>query len=88
MKCKYLFLFSALALASCGKGYELDEAQFNEESIKFNTEKTLGVAIDPEQTWCDIVNGSITIKADADLEDIVKVQILTESPFGNDEPPF
>ncbi len=85
MKCKYLFLLTVVILASCGKGYELDEAQFNEESIKFNTEKTLGVAIDPEQTWCDIVNGSITIKADADLEDIVKVQILTESPFGNDE---
>lgn len=85
MKYKYLFFISALLLISCGKGYELDDTQFNEESIKFNTEKTLGVTIDPEQTWADITNGSITIKADADLEDIVKVQILTESPFGNDE---
>ena len=84
MKCKY-FLLPVVILASCGKNYELSEAQFDEESIKFNTEKTLGVAIDPEQTWCDIVNSSITIKADADLTDIVKVQILTESPFGNDE---
>jgi len=85
MKCKYLFLLSAVILAACGKSYELDEAQFNEESIKYNTEKQLGITIDPEQTWADILNGSVTIKADADLDDIVKVQILNESPFGNDE---
>ena len=85
MKCKYLFLLSAAILASCGKSYELNDTQFNEESIRVNTEKQLGITIDPEQTWADITNGSITIKADADLEDIVKVQILTESPFGNDE---
>ena len=84
MKCKYLFLLSALLLVSCVK-YEIDENQFNEEQVKYNTEQTLGVSIDPEQTWADITNGSITIKADADLEDIVKVQILNESPFGNDE---
>ena len=85
MKCKYLFLLSAAILASCGKSYELNDTQFNEESIRVNTEKQLGITIDPEQTWVDILNGNITIKADADLEDIVKVQILTESPFGNDE---
>ena len=85
MKCKYLFLLSAAILVSCGKSYELNDTQFNEESIRVNTEKQLGITIDPEQTWADITNGSITIKADADLEDIVKVQILTESPFGNDE---
>ena len=84
MKCKYLFLLSALLFVSCMK-YEMDENQFNEEQIKYNTEQTLGVSIDPEQTWADITNGSITIKADADLDDIVKVQILNESPFGNDE---
>lgn len=84
MKCKYLFLLSALLLVSCVK-YEIDENQFNEEQVKYNTEQTLGVSIDPEQTWADITNGSITIKADADLDDIVKVQILNESPFGNDE---
>lgn len=85
MKCKYIFLLSVAILASCGKSYELNDTQFNEESIRVNTEKQLGITIDPEQTWVDIVNGNITIKADADLEDIVKVQILTESPFGNDE---
>lgn len=82
---KYLFLLSAAILVSCGKSYELNDTQFNEESIRVNTEKQLGITIDPEQTWVDILNGNITIKADADLEDIVKVQILTESPFGNDE---
>jgi len=85
MKYNYLTLLSVLLLASCGKSYELDDNQFNEEAIKYNTENTLGVSIDPEQTWADITNGSITIKADADLDDIVKVQILSESPFGNDE---
>ena len=86
MKCKYLFLFiSAFVLASCGMDYDAANEEIHQQSVKYNVEQKLGITIDPEQTWSSIVAGSITIKADADMSDIVKVQILTESPFFNEE---
>ena len=86
MKCKYLFLFiSAFVLASCGMDYDAANEEIHQQSVKYNVEQKLGITIDPEQTWSSIVAGSITIKADADMSDFVKVQILTESPFFNEE---
>ena len=85
MKCKYLFLLSALILASCGIDHDAVNEQIHQQSVKNNVEQKLGITIDPEQTWSSIVAGSITIKADADMSDITKVQILTESPFFNEE---
>ena len=86
MKCKYLFLLiSAIILVSCGMDHDAINQQIYQESVKYNAEQQLGITIDPNQTWNAIKEGSITVTADADLEDIVKVQILTESPFYNDE---
>ena len=86
MKFKYLFiLISAIVLVSCGPDRDAINEQIYQESVKYNAEKQLGITIDPNQTWNAIKEGSITVTADADLEDIVKVQILTESPFYNDE---
>ena len=84
MKCKYLFLLPLVSLVSCNS-IDFDPTQINEEVVKHNTEITLGVTIDPNHTWNTIQSGTITVTADADLEDIVKVQILTESPFLNNE---
>lgn len=70
----------ALVLTSCSKDFDFDDSAI----INANAEKIFGL-IDPKQDWNTISSGSITITADADLDDIVKVQILTESPFGNDE---
>ena len=84
MKCKYLFLLSLASLVSCNS-IDYDPTQINEEVVKHNTEITLGVTIDPNHTWNTIQSGTITVTADADLEDIVKVQILTESPFFNSD---
>ena len=85
MKYKYLFLLSAVILASCGMDHDAINEQIYQESVKYNAEQKLGITVDPRQTWNAIKEGSITVTADADLDDIVKVQILTESPFYNDE---
>ena len=85
MKFKNLFLFAAIAiLASCGK-YEFDATQVNQELSLQRAKNQLGVDIDPNQNWRPIRHGSVTVTANADLKNIVKVQLLTESPFGNDE---
>lgn len=49
-----------------------------------NAQKIFG-DIDPDQDWNSIKSGTVTVTADAELDDIVKVQILTESPFFNTE---
>jgi len=85
MKYKYLFLLSALFLVSCGLDHDLINEQIYEESIKYNADQKLGVTIDPEHTWSAIQTGLVTINADAPLADIVKVQILTESPIMNED---
>ena len=54
----------------------------DEEAIN-NAKMVLGVGIDTSHDWNTTDNGSITITADAELDDIAKVQILTESPFFN-----
>jgi hypothetical protein len=52
------------------------------EDIQANVASIFGT-IDPEQDWNLVNQGSVTITADADLDNIVKVQVLTESPFFN-----
>ena len=79
MKYKYSFLFLLASLASCNS-LEFDSTEINEEVVKHNAELTLGVTIDPNHTWNTTQSSTVTVTADADLEDIVKVQILSESP--------
>lgn len=59
-----------------------DPSEVTQEDIQANVASIFG-AIDPNQDWHMINSGEITISADADLDDIVKVQILSESPFLN-----
>ena len=58
------------------------ETNLDEEALQ-NAALALGVQIDTSHDWSTVENGSVTVTADADIEDIVKVQILTESPFFN-----
>ena len=89
MKCKYLsLLLLPTLLISCGLSMEMDEEQFYQEKIKYNAEKKLGITIDPNHTWSSVIKGSVAITADAPLNDIAKVQILTESPFFNNDALF
>lgn len=64
---------------------EFDPTEIQEDVVKHNAELTLGVTIDPNHTWNTTQSGTITVTADAELDDIVKVQILTESPFFNSD---
>ena len=85
MKFKKLFLFAAIALsASCGK-YEFDASQVNKEVANQQAKNQLGVDIDPNQDWIPVRNGSVTIIANADLENIARVEVLTETPFENED---
>lgn len=76
-----LTILGSLALSSCSD-LDLDGAQA--QQIKENAEELFGI-IDPNQDWRCIDSGSIQVTADAPLNNITKIQILTESPFFNDQ---
>ena len=85
MKFKNLFLFAAIAIvASCGK-YQFDATQVSQEVANQQAKNQLGIDIDPNQNWKTIHHGSVTVTANADLENIVRVEILTETPFSNED---
>lgn len=82
-KIVYLLSLGMFMLSSCQEfDYGDLPTPIDEEAIR-NATLALGVNIDTSHDWSTTENGSITITADADMEDIVKVQILTESPFFN-----
>ena len=73
----------AIAFTLCGcTSHDEGNDEYNNALIKENAQKVFG-NIDPAQDWNSIKQGSVTITADANLDNIEKVQILTESPFGN-----
>jgi hypothetical protein len=80
-KVLYLIVGCALAFASCTK-FDLDDN--NSAITKENAENILGI-IDPNQDWSNVTTGNVTVTANANLNDITKVMILTESPFFNDQ---
>ena len=81
-------MLSALILTGCSKmdsvGNASQQPSESEKAIA-NFEQKYGVKIDSNQDWNSIVSNEVTITANANLNDIVKVQILTESPFLNNE---
>ena len=78
-KVLYLTVGCVLVLTSCTKyDFDMDRSTVSKE----HAESVLGM-IDPNQDWSSVNNGTITVTADANLYDVVKVQILTESPFMN-----
>ena len=78
-KVLYLTVGCVLALTSCTKyDFDMDRSTVSKD----NAEKIFGI-IDPNQDWSSTKNGTVTVTADANLYDIAKVQILTESPFMN-----
>lgn len=96
MKKFVLLSVAAIACVSCthdfgnyGEAYidtstlqDKDPNEVSKEDIQANVANIFGT-IDPEQDWNLISSGSVTITADAPLSDIVKIQILSESPFLN-----
>ena len=85
MKFKSLFLLAATAMmVSCGK-YQFDATQVATEVANQQAKNQLGIDIDPNQNWRPIRQGSVTITANADLKNIVRVEVLTETPFSNED---
>ena len=86
MKKLPLILFASAALfVNCTSHDNAAETSLplNKDAIKENAKAFFG-DIDPNQNWSSINQGRVTITADADMDaEIVKVQILTESPFLN-----
>ena len=81
----YYVILGTLAMVGCNKfDFDYNAAMQNQdaEKIQENATNILG-QIDPNQDWNSITSNVVTIQADADLKDIVKVQILTESPYFN-----
>ena len=76
----YLAILALLGLSSCTQEFNYDPTQ----EIQENAENIFGL-IDPNQDWRTTTSGTVTITANAPLSDIAKVQILTESPFFNDQ---
>ena len=83
-------LLGAAAIVSCNKfDLNYDEAAAAEKAkeaqeVKENAAKIFG-EIDPKQDWNSISNGTVSVTANANLSNIVKVQILTEAPFLNND---
>ncbi len=75
-----LAILALLGLSSCTQEFTYDPTQ----EIKENAENIFGL-IDPNQDWRTTTSGTVTVTANAPLSDIAKVQILTESPFFNDQ---
>ena len=91
MKKFYLLVTICLiAIAGCTSIPEYDESEalyptLTKEQIQQNVQEVFGTTFDPNQDWCMSRTGSVKIIADADLNDIVKVQILSESPYLNSD---
>ncbi|MBO4429920.1 MAG: LruC domain-containing protein [Bacteroidaceae bacterium] len=82
-KITFILSISVLVLTACQDFDYGDLPTPVDENAIRNAVLALGVSIDTSHDWSTTNNGSITIIADADLEDVAKVQILTESPFYN-----
>ena len=86
MKKLHLVLMTAASLLFVNCMNHDDDMNVNipldKNAVSENAKELFG-EIDPSQDWSSITQGSIIITADADLKDIEKVQILTESPFSN-----
>lgn len=81
IKVHFLVFAAIILLTGCSKQKDFYD---EEAQAKINAVKLLG-PIDSRHDWSTIYKGTITVNANAGLDDIVKVQILTESPFFNSD---
>lgn len=73
-------VLTLLTFSSCTQDFSYDP----KKEIYENAQNIFGL-IDSNQDWNNITSGTIAVTANADMENITKVQILTESPFFNDQ---
>lgn len=64
-----------MMLASCSQNVDLYDESANEEEIKGNAKNVFGVDFAPNQDWCTVTSGELTIQTDASVK---KVQLLVK----------
>ncbi len=56
-----------------------------QEEINANVKKVFGTSFSSDQDWSSTTKYTVSVVADAPMDDIVKVQILTEAPYFNED---
>ena len=89
-----------LLLTSCVKGFDEvapeptpdptptptpTKNKATQEEIDANVVKVFGTTFSADQDWSSTKKYTISVTADAPMEDIAKVQILTEAPYFNED---
>ena len=89
-----------LILSGCVKGFDGTEPEptptpdptptptnnkATQEEIDANVVKVFGTTFSADQDWNSTKKYTISVTADAPMEDIAKVQILTEAPYFNED---
>jgi hypothetical protein len=93
MKKLFLTLLVGLAVASCshddGLYNPVEPGENQNKDSKFDANahaaSIFGVDFDANQDWNSVTTGKVTVVADANLDNITKIQILTEVPACNDD---
>lgn len=91
-----LAVLGLVLLSSCVKGFDGSEQaptpdptpnnnKATQEEIEANVKKAFGTTFSSDQDWSSTTKYTVSVTADAPMNDIVKVQILTESPYFNDD---
>lgn len=72
---------AAFTFVSCEK--DLYDPEAAKAEVNKNVQNVFGVQFSENQDWSSTVSGEITITTNADIDNLVKLQILTCSPFGS-----
>jgi len=86
-----LAVISTVLLASCIKGADYMEPESTptnkstQNKINVNVAKVFGTTFSANQDWSSTKKYTVSVTADAPMSDIAKVQILTESPYFNED---
>ena len=95
-----LAICGILLLTSCVKGFDEvapeptpdptptptpTKNKATQEEIDANVVKVFGTTFSADQDWSSTKKYTISVTADAPMEDIAKVQILTEAPYFNED---
>jgi hypothetical protein len=86
-----LAVISTLLLASCIKGADYmgpestPSNKASQDKINVNAAKVFGTSFSADQDWSSTKKYTVSVTADAPMADIAKVQILTETPYFNED---
>ena len=93
-----LAVLGLVVLSSCVKGFDGTEPEptpdpeptpvnnkATQEEINANVAKVFGTIFSANQDWSSTTKYTVSITADAPMNDVAKVQILTEAPYLNDD---